>query len=506
MDLSSCLIYLLALGSLVSAASNPCCEALAASFPDKVVDSGSTYRAIKASYWADQAGAVSPSCFLQPANGGDVSVAVKILTQPQFRDLPACRFAVRSGGHTGWAGASSIEGGVTIDLSNMKEVLVSADKRMVTLGPGNRWGEVYPQLEDQGVAVSGGRWGNVGVGGLLTGGGLSFFQGTEGLACDGVLNHEVVLADGTIVNANPQENADLHRALKGGSNNFGIVTRFYVKAFPHTDIWGGRIVAGGRQTQSVEWFQNFANSSASDWDPHGMTMFALGSFMGVSGGGSLATYSKPQSDAPAIFQPFHRTSLSATTGQTTISNVSATNAAIAEAGGRVLWATMTHANSAPFMEELMAFAKEKGSEMPTLSSGIQLLFQPLWHTSRARSFTQTGGNSLGLEASNDDLVIVLATTKWSSSTSDEVVNGVMKEFIDEAQGMAKRDGVFSRYIYTNYAAGWQDPMRGYGEGSLGFLREVSRKYDPGQVFQRQVPGGFKLERVLREEVRSGGSQ
>lgn len=102
---------------------------------------------------------MTPSCFFQPAHGGHVSAAVKILTQPQFRDLPACKFAVRSGGHTGWAGAGSIEGGVTIDLSNMKEVVVSPDKKMVTLGPGSRWGEVYPKLEEQGVAVSGGRWG-----------------------------------------------------------------------------------------------------------------------------------------------------------------------------------------------------------------------------------------------------------------------------------------------------------------------------------------------------------
>jgi FAD/FMN-containing dehydrogenase len=48
---------------------------------------------------------------------------------------------------------------VTIDLSNMKEIVVSPDKTMVTLGPGSRWGEVYPKLEDAGVAVSGGRWG-----------------------------------------------------------------------------------------------------------------------------------------------------------------------------------------------------------------------------------------------------------------------------------------------------------------------------------------------------------
>lgn len=85
---------------------------------------------------------------------------MKILAQPQFREIPACKFAVRSGGHTAWAGAANIQGGVTIDLSNMKEIVVYPDKKMVTLGPGNRWGEVYPRIEEQGVAVSGGRWGN----------------------------------------------------------------------------------------------------------------------------------------------------------------------------------------------------------------------------------------------------------------------------------------------------------------------------------------------------------
>jgi FAD/FMN-containing dehydrogenase len=62
--------------------------------------------------------------------------------------------------HTPWAGANSIEGGVTIDLSNMKEVVISADRNHVAVGPGNRWGEVYPKLEEAGLAVSGGRWGN----------------------------------------------------------------------------------------------------------------------------------------------------------------------------------------------------------------------------------------------------------------------------------------------------------------------------------------------------------
>lgn len=144
--------------------------------------------------------------------------------------------------------------------------------------------------------------------------------------------------------------------------------------------------------------------------------------------------------------------------------------------------------------------------MPTLSTGIQLIFQPLWRTSRARSFAASGGNVLGLEDADEDLVIVLATTTWQSSGSDELVNQVMKDFIDEAQVMAKKAKVNSRYIYTNYAAGWQDPMKGYGEKSLEFLKEVSRIYDPGQVFQKQVPGGFKLDRVAERKTGGTSSQ
>lgn len=301
------------------------------------------------------------------------------------------------------------------------------------------------------------------------------------------------MANGTIINANKNENADLHRALKGGSNNFGIITRFHLRAFPLQEIWGGMIMSGTRQEASLSWFQSFANSSDPHWDPNGMTMFSLGSFLGIPAGGSLATYSKPQSTTPDIFQPFWKSSLSATTKQTTMSSIAAQNAAMTAYGGRTLWATITHANSAAFMDEVMNLAKEKGREMPLLSTGIQLIFQPLWRTSRARSFASSP-NVLGLEDSPEDLVIILAMTSWTTTGNDELVRTVLHRFVDEAQAKAKQMGVYNRYIYANYAADFQDPMAGYGDRSLRFLKQVSRKYDPGQVFQRRVPGGFKLER------------
>ncbi|KAJ8060841.1 hypothetical protein OCU04_009925 [Sclerotinia nivalis] len=113
----------------------------------------------------------------------------------------------------------------------MNEAKVNEEKTLVSIGGGAKWGEVYPILYDLGTATSGGRVANVGVGGMTTGG-ISFFSAREGLVCDNVVNYEIVLADGKIVNANQSDNHDLWKALKGGSNNFGIVTRFNIRTFP----------------------------------------------------------------------------------------------------------------------------------------------------------------------------------------------------------------------------------------------------------------------------------
>lgn len=81
-----------------------------------------------------------------------------------------CQFAIRSGGHTPWAGASNINAGVTIDMSSINQVTVSADQSYTSVGPGNRWVDVYLKLDALGLAVPGGRVSTVGVGGLVTGG------------------------------------------------------------------------------------------------------------------------------------------------------------------------------------------------------------------------------------------------------------------------------------------------------------------------------------------------
>ena len=124
--------------------------------------------------------------------------------------------------------------------------------------------------------------------------------------CDNVLNYEVVLADGRIVNANAQENADLWLALKGGSSNFGIVTRFDMQTFPQGSIWGGTIHYDiSTAPQQLEAFSDFISSSDYDEYAELIQNYAFIGNMGLQIAINSIEYTKPVENPP-VFQPFTR--------------------------------------------------------------------------------------------------------------------------------------------------------------------------------------------------------
>lgn len=140
---------------------------------------------------------------------------------------------------------------------------------MARIEAGARWGSVFEHIERTGKTITGGREGNVGVAGLTLGGGASFHSARRGFACDDVVNYEVVLGDGSIVQANEEENPDLFKALKGGSNNFGIVTRFDMKTFdaPAGGIYGGLVFMLYDQKDAVlDQFHRFISINADNRD------------------------------------------------------------------------------------------------------------------------------------------------------------------------------------------------------------------------------------------------
>ncbi|PQE13561.1 FAD binding domain-containing protein [Rutstroemia sp. NJR-2017a BVV2] len=224
---------------------------LSTSLPESVVLPGSSaFTKATNSYWAKQESEVIPACVVRPRTTEELSVAVKILKQEYDKD-PRGMFAVRSGGHSPVPNAASIQGGVLIDLSLFNKVILSEDKSSVTIGAGNRWKDVSAVLDKNDLAVVGGRNSNVGVGGLTLGGGLSFFSPQFGLVCSNVISYEIILASGTVTTASELVNSDLWHALKGASNNFGIVTSFRVHAFQSRNVWSGFLYLPNSQSSKV---------------------------------------------------------------------------------------------------------------------------------------------------------------------------------------------------------------------------------------------------------------
>ena len=139
--------------------------------------------------------------------------------------------AVRSGGHS-VAGASSVAGGLVIDMRRMNSVEIDADARTATVGGGATWSAFDRATQPYGLATTGGRVSSTGVAGLTLGGGSGWFEREWGLACDNLIEVELVTADGRVVTASEHENSELFWALHGGSGNFGIATRLVFRLHP----------------------------------------------------------------------------------------------------------------------------------------------------------------------------------------------------------------------------------------------------------------------------------
>ncbi|KAI0416939.1 hypothetical protein F5X98DRAFT_375321 [Xylaria grammica] len=187
-------------------------------------------------YWSTSCIALKPSCILFPTSAAEVSIILETLNEGDEN------FAVKSGGHNPNNYFSSVDGGPLISTAKLNEAVLDAETGVLRMGPGNRLDDIAEKLQGSGWTFVGGRIGNTGTGGLILGGGLSYMSAQYGWAASSALEYEVVLANGTIVTASETENADLARALRGGGNNFGIVTTYTLQTYRQGNIWGGNVV------------------------------------------------------------------------------------------------------------------------------------------------------------------------------------------------------------------------------------------------------------------------
>jgi FAD/FMN-containing dehydrogenase len=194
------------------------------------------------SLWAKQID-VSPRAVVHCESAADVQAAIRAARE---HGLP---LSVRGGGHD-WAGRALCNG-IVIDLSNMRQVVLGSEHRSVTIAGGARADDVTAVTDPAHLAVVAGSASSVGMAGLTLGGGYGPLIGRFGLALDNMLAAEVVLADGQIVSADEDNNADLFWALRGGGGNFGVVTTMRHRAHELPGVLSGLLIYPFAEARAV---------------------------------------------------------------------------------------------------------------------------------------------------------------------------------------------------------------------------------------------------------------
>lgn len=182
----------------------------------------------------------TPAVVFQPTSAADVATAVSFV-----RDR-GLLLSVRGGGHN-IAGTSIADTGFALDMGRMRSVSVDADRRIVDVGPGCILGDVDVATQQHGLATVLGFVSETGVAGLTLGGGFGYLTRRFGWTVDNLEEVEIVTAEGEARVANVETHGDLFWALRGGSGNFGVVTRFSFRLHPV-----GPMVTGGMIAWSAE--------------------------------------------------------------------------------------------------------------------------------------------------------------------------------------------------------------------------------------------------------------
>jgi len=176
-----------------------------------------------------------PAVIVRPADATEVARVVA-LARDNGLDL-----AVRSGGHSP-AGHSVSDGGIVLDLADLRALDIDLDRRTAWAQTGLTAGEYSVAVGAHGLATGFGDTGSVGIGGITLGGGVGYLVRKHGLTIDDLLAAEVVTADGRLLRADAETHPDLFWAIRGGGGNFGVATRFQLRLHEVGTIVGGMLL------------------------------------------------------------------------------------------------------------------------------------------------------------------------------------------------------------------------------------------------------------------------
>ncbi|GME36560.1 putative FAD binding domain protein [Neofusicoccum parvum] len=417
-------------------------------------------------------------------------------------------FAIMGGGHADFGGAQSPS--VIIDLAKLNSTDIvthppenSTEYAILKIGGGSEAGDVYDALDGTGWAFLGPRAASIGVGGFLLGGGIAFQTNRYGVANDNLVGIEVTLIDGTIVYANPyNEYSDLFwTATGGGWLGYGVVTAFYIQAYPDPgDVYVGTIAWGEDQAESV--FNKTAAWWESNTDPD-----AFPALLYYLKDPSNINALVPIKDRQWTFQlnalyfggdqaKFNETFGQFYEGASTIQFETYSLKTLQQYlltnypyGYNRIFYGKSHTNSTPeFYQNTWDIYKET-------VNGILARGDDPGHTIWVDEYVLPGWNGAG-PASDADTAwphstsghITLTSAEWSNDTTNDYIyerDSKMMSYLRDFQNGLDEPAI---YDYPNYIAPYSKTAEVWSAENFQKLLEIKEKYDPQCLFNRgRVP-------------------
>ncbi|KAL2824820.1 hypothetical protein BDW59DRAFT_180187 [Aspergillus cavernicola] len=447
-------------------------------------------------YWSVACGDLHPTCIAYPSSTLEMSAIVKELHNTD--DL----FAVKSGGHMPNNGFASIQGGLLISTRRLDQVIYNPNDQTVSVGPGLDWEEAQKALDDvnSGRTIVGGRLGGVGVGGYMLGGGLSFLSSQYGWAANNVAEFEVVLANGSVVNANAKKYTNLFATLKGGGNNFGIVTSYTLQTHPTSKVWGGNYVFTADKTSEIlQAVRDFTEYYPDDkaaiivTAEHALVLNTWIMFVFYDG-------SEPPQ---GVFDNFTALNpIETTKTWDTYYDLLKHNDFFILQGQRYTIATeTTPLPSSEVGADVMQSYYDHWFNItntvlgvPNVIGSIALQPMPRAITSKAKA---SGGDLLDFPADQDYIIIELDFS-YTFSASDKKIDSANKNLYRGLENMIAEyieQGVLPdvyRPLFMNDAYYSQDYWGRISPASRELALKARKAYDPDKFFQTRTSGGFRL--------------
>ncbi|KAJ0103722.1 FAD-binding domain-containing protein [Diaporthe amygdali] len=406
--------------------------------------------------------------------------------------LPKSQFAMRGRGHMNFPGSNNIDGGVLLALNGLNELRISDDNSTIEVGPGNRWVDVYTALAPRGLYAIGGRLKTIGVAGLELIGGFHYFINKYGMAMDNVISYDVILGNGTQLTANSTSNPDLFWALKGGANNFALVTKFTLKVYPIP------LISTTTQLFGEATIPDFITATV-DFATHDEPDVAAGAVINVSYnsstqefGATLLGVQESTVSPPSRFANF--SALPSTLRQDAVVPPIEWHNSL-DSPNQMFRVQFAHKTIKADANQLQRIFEDWKSNIVNLNNvkGLYSTWVMNILPKSALSVAKNNGvgNVWGLDDDETYILWQFANT-WEDAEDDLRVTNFARSFVDYWHEDSKARGLASEFLYMGDAGEFQNPFSGFPLENVNKMKDIRSSYDPLGVFTSLNWGGFKL--------------